>query len=105
MRCLVEQVGSVVLADGGSSVFAEGIEEADGVSFAGELPDVGLVGPVEGGYLIVGGQVAAVRGHPQEQPRSDGAAGRRPSADRGPLELGQAAGCLAVRGAERRTAA
>ena len=43
----VEQVGSVVLADGGRGAFTEGVEEADGVGLAGELPDVGLVGPVE----------------------------------------------------------
>ena len=48
-----------MLADGGRGAFAEGVEQADGVGLAGELPDVGLVGPVEGGYLIVGGELAA----------------------------------------------
>jgi hypothetical protein len=48
-----EQLGSVVLTDGGRGAFAEGIEQADGVGLAGELPDVGLIGPVEGGYLVV----------------------------------------------------
>ena len=42
-----------MLTDGGRGAFAEGIEQADGVGLAGELPDVGLVGPVEGGYLVV----------------------------------------------------
>jgi len=48
-----------VLTDGGRGAFAEGVEETDGVGLAGELPDVGLVGPVEGGYLVVGGELAA----------------------------------------------
>jgi FMN-dependent dehydrogenase len=48
-----------VLTDREHGAFAEGVEQADGVGLAGELPDVGLVGPAEGGYLVVGGQVAA----------------------------------------------
>jgi hypothetical protein len=69
----VEQVGSVVLADGGCGAFVEGVEEADGVGLAGELADVGLVGPVEGGCLVVGGQVAA--GDLAAEDQGDDAAG------------------------------
>src|SRR5512142_1281168 len=69
-----EQLGSVVLADGGRCAFAEGIEQADGVGLAGELPDVGLVGPAEGGYLVVGSQVAACDLAAEDQ--GDDAAGR-----------------------------
>jgi hypothetical protein len=48
-----------VLANGRCYVLAEGIEEAHGVGVAGELMDVVLVGPVEGGYFVVGGELAA----------------------------------------------
>ena len=47
-----------MLADGGCAAFAERVEEADGVGVAGELADVDLVGPVEAGYLVVGGELA-----------------------------------------------
>jgi hypothetical protein len=59
--------------DGGRGAFAEGIEQADGVGVAGELMEVGLVGPVEGGYLVVGDQVAA--GDLAAEDQGDDAAG------------------------------
>lgn len=59
------------MADAASS--RRGVEEADGVGFAGELADVGLVGPVEGGYLVVGGEVAA--GDLAAEDQGDDAAG------------------------------
>jgi hypothetical protein len=52
---------------------AKGIEEPHSVGFAGELPDVGLVGPLEGGYLVVGGEVAA--GDLAAEDQGDDAAG------------------------------
>jgi hypothetical protein len=45
----VEKLGSVVLADRGRGVLAERVENVDGVGLVGELADVGLVGPAEGG--------------------------------------------------------
>jgi hypothetical protein len=48
-----------VLADRGRGAFVESIEEANGIGLAGELADVALIGPMEGGYFVVGGEVAA----------------------------------------------
>ena len=42
-----------MLADGGRGVPAERVEQADGVGLACELVDVGFIGPVEGGYLVL----------------------------------------------------
>lgn len=36
-----------MLADGGRGAFTDGIEQPDGVGLTAELPDVGLVDPVE----------------------------------------------------------
>src|SRR5262249_47422481 len=46
-----------------------------------------------------------VRGHVEEQPGSDGAAGPGPAADRGSLERREGAGLVAVRRTARRPAA
>jgi len=70
---LAEQVDSVVLADRGLRASAKGIEEPHSVGFAGELMDVGFVGPAEGGYLFVGGEVAA--GDLAAEDQGDDAAG------------------------------
>jgi len=48
-----------VLAHRRRSAITECVEDANGVSLAGESADVGLVCPVEGGYLVVRGQLAA----------------------------------------------
>src|SRR5438132_9498747 len=56
-----------------AGAFAERFEEADGVGFAGELADIGLVGPTEGGYLGVSGQVAS--GDVAAENQGDDAAG------------------------------
>src|SRR5690242_11309735 len=37
----------------------EGVEETHSVGLASEVAYVGFVGPAEGGYLVVGGEVAA----------------------------------------------
>jgi hypothetical protein len=59
MRCLSRAARFRRACGWGRGAFAEGVEQADGVGVAGELADVGLVGPVEGGYLVVGDEVAA----------------------------------------------
>ena len=64
-----------MLPDGRRGAFAEGVEQADGVGLAAELADVGLVGRVEGGYLVVGGEVAA--GDLAAEDQGDDAAGHR----------------------------
>jgi hypothetical protein len=55
----VDEVGSVVLPDGGRGVLAERVEEPHGIGLGGELADGGFVGPAEGGDLVVGGELAA----------------------------------------------
>jgi hypothetical protein len=55
----VDEVGSVVLPDGGRGVLAQRVEEPHGVCLGGELADGGFVGPAEGGDLVVGGELAA----------------------------------------------
>ena len=50
--------GAVVLADGWLGAAAEGVEESDGEGVADELANSCLVGPAEGGYLVVGGELA-----------------------------------------------
>src|SRR5271165_6005837 len=56
---LVDEFGSVVLADGGRGAFAERVEEPDGVGLGGQLADGGFVGPAEGSDLAVGGELPA----------------------------------------------
>jgi len=73
VRSLSRAARSVMLADGGHCAFAERVEEADGVGFAGEPLDVSLVGPAEGGYLVVGHEVAA--GDLAAEDQGDDAAG------------------------------
>ena len=53
------ELGSVMLADRGRPAVAEGIEEAHRVGLDGELAEFGLVSPLEGDYLVVGGEVTA----------------------------------------------
>lgn len=43
----VDELGSVVLADGGRGVLAERVEQADGVGLAGEFADGRFVGPLK----------------------------------------------------------
>jgi hypothetical protein len=56
---LFEQLSFVVLTQHRHDAFAECIQQPHGVSFAGELADVGFVGPVEGDYLVVDDKLAA----------------------------------------------
>jgi Phage integrase, N-terminal SAM-like domain len=63
-----------VLADGGRGVRVERVEKADGVGLGGELADCGVVGPAEGGDLVVGGELAA--GDLAAEDQGDDAAGR-----------------------------
>ena len=50
----LEQVRSVVLADGWRVLIVQGVEDADGVGLVGQLGDVCLGGPAEGGGLVAG---------------------------------------------------
>src|SRR5215472_16280122 len=68
-----DELGSVVLADGGRGVFAERVEQADGVGLAGELADGRFVGPLEGRYLAVGLELPA--GYLAAEDQGDNAAG------------------------------
>jgi hypothetical protein len=48
-----------VLAYGWRVLVVQGVEDADGVGFVGELGDVCLGGPAEGGCLLAGAEVSA----------------------------------------------
>lgn len=57
-----------MVADGWRGAAAHSVQEADGTGVAGELTSCVFVGPAEGGYLIVGRELA-----------TSGLAERRPS--------------------------
>src|SRR5215472_5269590 len=55
----VDELGSVVLADGGRGVLVKRVEQADGVGLAGEFADGRFVGPPEGRHFAVGLELPA----------------------------------------------
>jgi hypothetical protein len=52
---LGQQVHTVMVAHYGGGVWPQGVEDSDRVRFRCKMLYVGMVGPAEGGYLVVGG--------------------------------------------------